>query len=105
MDDRLELRVIDDEGNVGRSIGGVRKESGELTYHGSRVVRDVLESLATRRGCPATEAFDLLYADPWCNSKLVLQAATGVFANVERSRQTLARNVSILESDSNGDES
>jgi hypothetical protein len=80
MADRLELRVIDDDGNVGRSIGGVRKDGAELAYHGSRVVRDVLESLATRRQIEPAAAFDLLYADPWCNAKLVLQAATSPLA-------------------------
>jgi hypothetical protein len=86
MAERLELRLIDDDFNVGRSIGGVRNEDGELAYHGSRVVRDVLESLARRRQCPPADAFALLHADPWCNGKLVLQAASGVFARVPMSR-------------------
>jgi hypothetical protein len=90
MADRLELRVIDDEGNVGRSIGGVRLEDGELAYHGSGVVRDVLESVATRRSVAPVDAFGLLYAEPWCNAKLVLQAASSVFAS-DRRQQWITR--------------
>jgi hypothetical protein len=96
MSERLELRLIDDDGNVGRSIGSVRLDGEELAYSGSRVVRDVLDSIARRRGCTAVHAFEYVHADPWCNAKLVLQAAR-VLARVAMPREErLARQAERL---------
>lgn len=73
MTDRLQLRVIDDEGVIGRTIGEITcDERGEPQYTGSRIARDKLESFATNRRITTAQAFALLYADPWSNGKLVL---------------------------------
>lgn len=75
MADRMELRVIDDDGVLGRALGQVRRDGDELTYSGSTIVRDILASLASRRRVEPVAAFDLMYADPWSNGKLALMPA------------------------------
>lgn len=82
MADKLQLRVIDDEGRIGRSLGEATLDAGEVSYFGSRILRDKLESFAGNRRIAVSEAFALLFADPWSNGKLVLGPASPVASAV-----------------------
>lgn len=78
--DRLQLRLIDSDGKIGRSIAEVVKANGAIvaTGPGARVANGVVERYAFARQVDSIAAFDMLAADPWGNTKMVLGAASAL---------------------------
>lgn len=68
----LELRVVDQDGAIGRKLGELRRsEAGRVTVRGD-VAGSILARTARVTGTSDVEAFDLLAVNGWSNAHLTL---------------------------------